>query len=65
VVLLSSSNSSSGEREAGVSPSLRPAWSTEQVSGQPGLHKKKKKKKKKPGHKNKTKQKTPTSSKQN
>ena len=31
-------NPSTWEAEAGRSPSLRPAWSTEQVLGQPGLH---------------------------
>jgi hypothetical protein len=48
-------NPSTWEAEAGGFLSSRPAWSTEQVSGQPGLHretlsrktKKKKKKKKK------------------
>ena len=31
-------NPSTGEAEAGGSLSSRPAWSTEQVPGQPGLH---------------------------
>ena len=32
------SNHSTWEAEAGVFLSLRPAWSTKQVPGQPGLH---------------------------
>jgi hypothetical protein len=31
-------NSSTWKAEASNSVSMRPAWSTEQVSGQPGLH---------------------------
>ena len=31
-------NPSTWKAEAGDSLSLRPAWSTEQVPGQPGLH---------------------------
>jgi hypothetical protein len=50
------------EAEAGGSVSSRLAWSTEQVLGQPGLHREtltqKKKKKKKPNHQEKTKTQT-------
>jgi hypothetical protein len=46
-VVVHTFNPSTQEAEAGRSLSSRPAWSTEQVSGQPGLEKPKRERKEK------------------